>query len=174
MWKKKKFYCYDFSRVDSNLKKAIKIYPLPHMYIIKDLVPVSPSSLTPNNNKKCNYSLSRCKNPSIKSLQYPLLTCRFQTASSYRAISVVKLVRHSSANAKVLGSNPTRVICLWFPLQNSESLTLHLPLPWCPWNAPVEIKNFLKRCPLSKRKCIGALALSKTKHTGLTYHCFIL
>ncbi|XP_033642250.1 succinate dehydrogenase [ubiquinone] iron-sulfur subunit, mitochondrial-like [Asterias rubens] len=26
-------------RVDSNLKKAIKIYPLPHMYIIKDLVP---------------------------------------------------------------------------------------------------------------------------------------
>ena len=40
-------------------------------------------------------------------------------------------------------------------------------LPWCPWNAPVEIYNFLIGCPLPRRKCLGALALSKTKHTGL-------
>ena len=44
---------------------------------------------------------------------------------------------------------------------------LHGPwsLPWCPWNAPVEIYS----CPLPRKKCLGALALalSKTKHTGL-------
>ena len=43
-----------------------------------------------------------------------------------------------------------------------------LPLPWCPWNAPVEICNFLIGCPLPRRKCHGALALSKTRHTGVT------
>ena len=44
-----------------------------------------------------------------------------------------------------------------------------LPLPWCPWNAPVEIDIFLIGWPLPKRKCLGALALSKTKHTGHTH-----
>lgn len=38
-------------RIDTNLNKVSKIYPLPHMYVIKDLVPVSvcipPSLLTP-------------------------------------------------------------------------------------------------------------------------------
>lgn len=28
-------------RIDTNLSKVSKIYPLPHMYVIKDLVPVS-------------------------------------------------------------------------------------------------------------------------------------
>lgn len=28
-------------RIDTNLNKVSKIYPLPHMYVIKDLVPVS-------------------------------------------------------------------------------------------------------------------------------------
>ena len=32
---------------------------------------------------------------------------------------------------------------------------------------PVEIHNFLIGYPLPRRKCLGALALSKTKHTGL-------
>ena len=27
------------SKIDTNLSKATKIYPLPHMYVIKDLVP---------------------------------------------------------------------------------------------------------------------------------------
>ena len=46
---------------------------------------------------------------------------------------------------------------------------LHAPLslPWCPLNAPFKIYNFLIGCPLPIRKCLGALALSKTKHTGL-------
>ena len=38
-------------------------------------------------------------------------------------------------------------------------------LPWCPWNATVESKNFLLGCPLPRRKCLGALALSKTKQS---------
>ena len=33
-------FCY-FSKIDSNTSKASKIYPLPHMYVVKDLVPVS-------------------------------------------------------------------------------------------------------------------------------------
>ena len=34
--------CIVFSRIDmSNLSKPVKIYPLPHMYVVKDLVPVS-------------------------------------------------------------------------------------------------------------------------------------
>ena len=40
-------------------------------------------------------------------------------------------------------------------------------LPWCPWNAPVEIYNFLIGCPLPRSECLGTLALSKTKHTVL-------
>lgn len=28
-------------RIDTNLNKVSKIYPLPHMYVMKDLVPVS-------------------------------------------------------------------------------------------------------------------------------------
>ena len=38
-------------------------------------------------------------------------------------------------------------------------------LPRCPWNAPVEMYNFL--IPLPRRKLLGAIALSKTKHAGL-------
>ena len=41
-------------------------------------------------------------------------------------------------------------------------------LPWCPWNASVKIYNFLLGCPLPRRKCLGALALSITEHTGLS------
>ena len=29
------------SKINTNLKKPVKIYPLPHMYVVKDLVPVS-------------------------------------------------------------------------------------------------------------------------------------
>ena len=39
-------------------------------------------------------------------------------------------------------------------------------LPWCPSNAPVDNQNVLIGCPLPRRKCLGALALLKTKHTG--------
>ena len=28
-----------FSKIDDNLSKPMKIYPLPHMYVVKDLVP---------------------------------------------------------------------------------------------------------------------------------------
>jgi len=31
----------DFSRIDPDLSKPVKIHPLPHMYVVKDLVPVS-------------------------------------------------------------------------------------------------------------------------------------
>lgn len=29
------------NKIDSSLSKPTKIYPLPHMYVVKDLVPVS-------------------------------------------------------------------------------------------------------------------------------------
>jgi len=29
------------SKINSNPKKPVKVYPLPHMYVVKDLVPVS-------------------------------------------------------------------------------------------------------------------------------------
>ena len=38
-----------------------------------------------------------------------------------------------------------------------DCLRCPLPLPWCTWNAPVEIYNFLIGYPLARRKCIGAL-----------------
>ncbi|KRY32473.1 Succinate dehydrogenase [ubiquinone] iron-sulfur subunit, mitochondrial [Trichinella spiralis] len=34
------FHLLCFSKIDTNLNKPAKIYPLPHMYVIKDLVPV--------------------------------------------------------------------------------------------------------------------------------------
>lgn len=34
------------NKIDSNLSKPTKIYPLPHMYVVKDLVPVSKKSFT--------------------------------------------------------------------------------------------------------------------------------
>ena len=43
---------------------------------------------------------------------------------------------------------------------------LHVPwliLPRCPWNAPVEIYNFIIGCPSPMRKCLGVLALSKKR-----------
>lgn len=33
-------------KIDPNTSKAMKIYPLPHMYVIKDLVPVSNALVT--------------------------------------------------------------------------------------------------------------------------------
>ena len=38
---------------------------------------------------------------------------------------------------------------------SNEGDCLHGPwsLPWCPWNAPVEIYKFLIGCPLPRRKC---------------------
>ena len=49
-------------------------------------------------------------------------------------------------------------------------------LPWCPWNANSRILQYPNRCPLPRRKCLGVLALSKTKHTGLWHwtHFFYL
>jgi len=32
------------NKIDTNLSKPAKIYPLPHMYVVKDLVPVSKNS----------------------------------------------------------------------------------------------------------------------------------
>ena len=34
------------SKIDENLGKTTKIYPLPHMYVIKDLVPVINRSIS--------------------------------------------------------------------------------------------------------------------------------
>ena len=59
-----------------------------------------------------------------------------------------------------------------------EEDCLHTPwsLHWCPWIAPLETYNLLTGChfyggmvhAFSRGKClIGALALSKAKHTGL-------
>ena len=36
---------YSCSRIDDTSTKKEKIYPLPHMYVIKDLVPVSEESI---------------------------------------------------------------------------------------------------------------------------------
>ena len=51
----------------------------------------------------------------------------------------------------------------------NEGDCLHVPwsLPWCPWNAPVEIYNVLKGCPLLRWKCLGACAFSTMKYTDL-------
>ena len=51
----------------------------------------------------------------------------------------------------------------------NEGDCLRVPwsLPWCPRNDPVQICNFIKGCPLPRKKCLGVLAFSKTKHTGL-------
>ena len=38
---------------------------------------------------------------------------------------------------------------------------------WCPWKTPIKIHSFLIDFPFPRRKCLGALALSKTKHTVL-------
>ena len=48
---------------------------------------------------------------------------------------------------------------------------LHAPwsLPWCLWNAPVEVDNFLIGCPSPRRKCLDAPALSKLNRTGLLW-----
>lgn len=32
-------YCTVFSEIDNDISKTSKIYPLPHMYVVKDLVP---------------------------------------------------------------------------------------------------------------------------------------
>lgn len=34
------------NKIDTNTSKVSKIYPLPHMYVVKDLVPVSKPLLT--------------------------------------------------------------------------------------------------------------------------------
>lgn len=34
------------NKIDANLSKPTKIYPLPHMYVVKDLVPVSKQQLS--------------------------------------------------------------------------------------------------------------------------------
>lgn len=34
------------NKIDTNTSKPTKIYPLPHMYVVKDLVPVSKRSLS--------------------------------------------------------------------------------------------------------------------------------
>ena len=36
---------FSTSRIDPNPSKPVKIYPLPHMYVVKDLVPVSKTEL---------------------------------------------------------------------------------------------------------------------------------
>ena len=55
----------------------------------------------------------------------------------------------------------------------NEGDCLHAPcsLPWCPRNAPVQIYKSLIGCRFPGRYCLGALALSKTKHTHLRPTC---
>ena len=52
----------------------------------------------------------------------------------------------------------------WY-FRGNKGHCFHAPwlLPWCPWNAPVKIYNFLLGCPLPRRKCLGTLALFKIK-----------
>ena len=33
------FNIHFYSKIDTNLSKPVNIYPLPHMYIVKDLIP---------------------------------------------------------------------------------------------------------------------------------------
>lgn len=40
------FYFVTFSKIDTKTSRTTKIYPLPHMYVVKDLVPVSTNMLT--------------------------------------------------------------------------------------------------------------------------------
>lgn len=34
------------NKIDSDTSRVTKIYPLPHMYVVKDLVPVSPEPVS--------------------------------------------------------------------------------------------------------------------------------
>ena len=58
-------------------------------------------------------------------------------------------------------------------LKATQAIASMLPwsLPWCPWHARVEIDNFLIGCPLPRSKCLGALALLKTKHITCRSDC---
>ena len=52
----------------------------------------------------------------------------------------------------------------------NEGDCLRVPwsLPWCPWNAlQYKFAKLIIGCPLPRRKCLGAFALSKTNHTAL-------
>ena len=49
-----------------------------------------------------------------------------------------------------------------------DCLRVPWSLPWRPWNTPVQLCNFIIACPLPRKKCLGALTLSKTKHTALS------
>lgn len=52
------------NKIDANTSKPTKIYPLPHMYVVKDLVPVS-NARKQATSKKIYYSLlhSSCVSP---------------------------------------------------------------------------------------------------------------
>ena len=52
-------------------------------------------------------------------------------------------------------------------LHGGDCLRCPLVIALVPLKCSVEIYNFLIGCPLPKRKCLGALVLSKTKHTAL-------
>ena len=65
--------------------------------------------------------------------------------------------QHSSTWITLYRSNTSLRQRKWLP-------PCPLSLPWCPWNAAVDIKNFLIGCPLPRWKCVSALALSQTKH----------
>ena len=49
------------------------------------------------------------------------------------------------------------------------------PVPWCTWNALVGTYNCFLGCPLPRRKCLGALALSKKNpYRSAFLHAFII
>ena len=47
-------------------------------------------------------------------------------------------------------------------------------LPWCPWNAPVELFNFNLWCPLPRRKCLVPLPFQKRSIQACTINTYFL
>ena len=81
------------------------------------------------------------------------------------------IATHPDAVIKKKNSPPPSISKYWYPSLRSGHILhggnkgnyLHAPwsLPWCPWNAPVEIYKFLIECSLPRRKCLGALSAQK-------------
>ena len=107
----------------------------------------------------------------IQSCQY---FCTWNLNSRPSLLILIRISRMQSTekDIKVRKALAWKALQAWYFTEATEAIASVCPwsLPWCPWNAPVQICNFLIGCPLPRRKCLGALALSKTKHTALALH----
>ena len=141
-WEKRFFIVFS-TQVSSGLHVTVLVAlnKITTIKVIQHLVIFFPS------NQKCDpLCILRTIKFNIKNqLQYPLLKHRIQTPSSHQAISMVKLAWHCSRIATVMGSNRTRVKCLWFFSQVSgkhwvystntwAKTKMNILYPWCKFN----------------------------------------